>query len=71
MSSPTNPGSPRPWVVAWTLQGVLVVGLELSGLAPGPWRFAFLGPLAALPLLGLYLWLRPAPSPSGGGGEQG
>ncbi|MCA8925576.1 MAG: hypothetical protein KDD82_27455 [Planctomycetes bacterium] len=57
-TTPTNPGPPRAWLIAWTLQGVFVLGLEATGLGPGLLRFALLGPLAGLPLLGLYLWLR-------------
>ncbi|MEZ6186216.1 MAG: hypothetical protein R3F62_14570 [Planctomycetota bacterium] len=57
----THPGSPRAWIVAWTLQGVLVLGLEATGLT-GPARLALLGPLAGLPLLGLYLWLKREPA---------
>lgn len=61
--SRTDPGSPALWFTAWSLQGLAAGGLQAAGLASSPAGFAALGLLSGLPLLGLYLWLRRAPSP--------
>jgi len=44
------------WFTAWSLQGVVLLGVELLGMEGGTAKFLLSGALAGVPLIGLY-WL--------------